>query len=85
MFTPVDPLFAFLPALDAAKADGFQPLEQIADLTSGENGQSPRMHSALRRAARCACDVKCAGGAEYFRLNDVKVVSWLECKLRQTN
>ena len=83
MFTPVDPLFAFLPALDAAKVDGYQPLEQIADLTSGERGQSPRMLGALRSAARCACDVKSVGGTEYYRLNDVRVVSWLDCKLRR--
>lgn len=84
----VDPLFAALhmltsrrnPECSAGSVDGpgvFQPVESL--LVDDDNISCSRICNA--RQLENLCDVKDVADERYFRLNDEKVMQWLQAKL----
>ncbi|CAK0787484.1 hypothetical protein CVIRNUC_010704 [Coccomyxa viridis] len=84
--TPVDPLFLALPLLESSRMQAageqgvFCEAEQL--LQREDNPSHAQLAELLQGSFSLLCDVKSAGGDEYFRLNDEKVLAWLRCKVK---
>lgn len=84
MCTPMDLLFLLLPFLDAARQKGgndgvFCELSQILDQSLPEVVLEMAIQNCEQ--LRCVSDIRCFEGKNFYRLNDSKVLFWLECKV----
>lgn len=87
--TPVDILLVVLPFLERLQGRGFVSLADVFDdsnLSSGTmSGPQLGLLCELSKShLPSICDVKESSGDSYFRLNDDRVIAWLEIKLKVT-
>ncbi|KZV47046.1 hypothetical protein F511_34744 [Dorcoceras hygrometricum] len=79
--TPVDPVFILLPIFEEArmqKGDDpgkFRQLDEIIYIPGYPGYQS--LSSMADKTMQVVCDVKEVGSTKFFRLNDLKVQTWL--------
>nr|CAB3487379.1 unnamed protein product [Digitaria exilis] len=84
--TPVDPIFIFLPAFEAARMSNgkdpgkFRQLDEIL-YVEGYPGYQLLM-SIAGHHMELVCEVKEVANMKFFRLDDSKVLSWLCCKVQ---
>ncbi|KAL7160877.1 hypothetical protein ACSBR2_041509 [Camellia fascicularis] len=85
--TPVDPVFILLPIFEEArmkKADDpgkFRQLEEIIFINGYPGYQY--LFSIVEKSMPVVCDIKEIGSTKFFRLNDSKVLAWLNYKVNQ--
>lgn len=85
--TPVDPVFILLPIFEEArmkKADDpgkFRQLEEIIFINGYPGYQY--LFSIAEKSMQVVCDIKEIGSTKFFRLNDSKVLAWLNYKVNQ--
>lgn len=82
--TDIDPLFLLLPILDKvrkAKIGSSGVFIQESALFSEVNAKVSKFLKAYIPLADVICDIKDQGSEKYWRLNDEKVVHWLQYKL----
>ncbi|PSS11051.1 Ribonuclease H2 subunit B like [Actinidia chinensis var. chinensis] len=85
--TPVDPVFIMLPIFEEArmkKADDpgmFRQLDEIIFIEGYPGYQY--LFSIAEKSMQVVCDFKEIGSTKFFRLNDSKVLAWLNYKVNQ--
>ncbi|GMQ11414.1 hypothetical protein CsSME_00054062 [Camellia sinensis var. sinensis] len=85
--TPVDPVFILLPIFEEArmkKGDDpgkFRQLEEIIFINGYPGYQY--LFSIAEKSMQVVCDIKEIGSTKFFRLNDSKVLAWLNYKVNQ--
>lgn len=84
IWSPIDPLFLLLPALERAQLQGsFCSVEHIVEgMDCGEDGY--RLHQLIEKKSnqlKVVCDWKENSGETYFKLNNEKVLAWLGRKV----
>lgn len=87
--TPVDVLFVVLPILERARrsssdfAGRFCNLEDI--LSNDQHPDLMLLKDLITPSLCCICDERDIGNGEvYYRLNDERVLAWLQCKVKQS-
>lgn len=85
--TPVDPVFILLPIFDEARMKKgsdpgkFRQLDEIIFVDAYPDYQ--KLFSIAEKSMELVCDFKEIGSTKFFRLNDLKVLDWLNCKVNQ--
>ncbi|KAK9817138.1 hypothetical protein WJX72_010129 [[Myrmecia] bisecta] len=82
--TRVDSLFLALPILEANTAQAGMFCEAEVLLEGAPAAVRQHVTPLIRDQLACLCDVKEAGGDQYYRLSQARVLGWLCCKVRQT-
>lgn len=85
--TPVDPVFILLPIFDKARmknGDDEGKFRQLDEIIYIQN--YPGYHdlsSIAEKSMEVVCDCKEIRSTKFFRLNDSKVLAWMNCKVQQ--
>lgn len=85
--TPIDPVFIMLPIFEEArmkKADDpgkFRQLDEILFINDYPGYQ--HLFSIAENCMQVVCEIKEIGSSKFFRLDDMKVLTWLYCKVCQ--
>ncbi|XVF52136.1 hypothetical protein PTKIN_Ptkin04bG0240400 [Pterospermum kingtungense] len=85
--TPIDPVFIMLPIFEEArmkKGDDpgkFRQLDEILFISDYPGYQ--HLFSIAENCMQVVCEIKEIGSSKFFRLDDMKVMAWLYCKVCQ--